>query len=191
MPRPPDEICAECGKVIKRGIANLVGGRILCTPCKRKARREENERIAYESLKHVTQSFHSKIAGTSHEGRQSIVRYCNRGESLVLIRNPNNRFSRNAIAIYNLSGKNLGWVTEDSAETITPIIDAGGLAWATVTERTGGHGHKKHYGVNIEIFYIIEPPSDWIERQNAIIKSILEKRSGCLASILMLAFFRF
>lgn len=49
----PDEICADCGKVItRRAIANLIDGRTLCTPCYRRItiKRESDAAAAERKL---------------------------------------------------------------------------------------------------------------------------------------------
>ena len=96
----------------------------------------------------------TKVRGISHRNgdgtrRQKIVRQCRCGQQLRLIREPDNRYDQNAIAVY-VGHSQLGYVSRDLASDLAPIIDDGGSAAAEVLQVTGG-GWFRHYGLNIVI----------------------------------------
>lgn len=68
------------------------------------------------------------VAGISHEGRHLVVEVhvVTRGERrVVLRREPQNPYSRNAIAIHLPNGLQIGYVPEALARDVAPILDAG------------------------------------------------------------------
>ena len=106
--------------------------------------------------------YFSKVVGVTRDNddgssRQYAIRkFCRPGEPLTLIREPQNKFDKNAISIW-VHGKNLfrngdfqiGYIKTELAEEIAPRIDAGWTITAEVKEVTGGGDLT--YGCNIEI----------------------------------------
>jgi len=88
----------------------------------------------------------TKIAGISF--RQEFTKDLKSGDILTLIREPNNQYDPNAIAIF-FNGNQLGYVNKFNAESIAPRLDAGTKAMCVVKELTGGG--QKTQGVNIMI----------------------------------------
>jgi hypothetical protein len=104
---------------------------------------------------HAARSFFTTVAGVSHEGRQQIVARCSVGESLILIRDPNNRFDKGAIKVVRLDGEQLGFIPAH----VSRGGDSSGLAFqmdkgteyqCRIKNITGG-GPGESLGVNIEI----------------------------------------
>lgn len=81
--------------------------------------------------------FHTKVAGVSFDGRQRIIRQTRVGESLSLVREPNNPYDRNAIMVLNGSGNQLGFIPKEIASTLASDMDSGSKYIATVTAITG------------------------------------------------------
>ena len=96
---------------------------------------------------------YSKLAGVTHHNpdgtsRQDIIaELCYNGQSLLLIREPN-QYSHNNIGVY--IAYQVGYVTTDMAEILAPYLDAGGGLEARITDITGGSEDKPTRGVNVE-----------------------------------------
>ena len=104
-----------------------------------------------------TIEFYSKVAGTSHRNRDgtsrqaAIRKHCFAGAPLDLIREPDNKHDRNAIAIF-YDDKQIGYLSADIANKYAPKLDAGLISMEVhVDEVTGGYGDKSTLGVNISI----------------------------------------
>ena len=74
-------------------------------------------------------SFYSKLAGTTFDGRQDIIEnladsgMLNAGQMLAYRREPNNPYDRNAIAVLHPNTmQQLGYIGRDVASTIAPKI---------------------------------------------------------------------
>ena len=80
------------------------------------------------------------VAGVSHEGRAKVVRaHVHDADQVFLVRDRRNRFSRNAIEVRLSSGFQIGFVPEDDAVRIAPILDEGSRHYAFVKKiLTGG-----------------------------------------------------
>jgi hypothetical protein len=77
--------------------------------------------------------FDFMVAGTRYQGRGKIIeKSVSEGDSLILERDPRNRHSKNAIEILTSKGEQIGFVPEDDATEIAPLLDAGNRAEATV-----------------------------------------------------------
>ncbi|RMG98279.1 MAG: hypothetical protein D6706_07435 [Chloroflexi bacterium] len=112
----------------------------------------------------------TKIAGVSFDNddgssRQEIIRRRVRsGQTLRLIREPGNKYDRNAIGVWvewkrpllGMKRAQVGHIGSHISAEIAPLIDAGWTAEATVMSITGGTRRKNARGVNIKINMI--PP---------------------------------
>lgn len=109
-------------------------------------------------------SFFTKVAGVTQQNadgsaRQAIVRRLKPGQTLFLVRDPRNKYDRNAVMVVAKLGllrrlRQVGFLNADLAAEFAPLLDAGGRIDATVSEVTGGGGWlwwKKNYGVNIKL----------------------------------------
>ncbi len=91
----------------------------------------------------------SKIVGVTFENRQNLIKELNVNEELKLVREPNNQFDKNAVAVY--CGINqLGYIGARLAKVLAPRIDAGTKYQCFVSAVTGGDDGAK-YGANILI----------------------------------------
>ena len=81
--------------------------------------------------------FYTKIVGVSFDGRQRLIRQTRVGESLSLVRDPNNQYDRNAIMVLNSSGNQLGFISKEVASNLAYNMDSGARYTATVSAITG------------------------------------------------------
>lgn len=66
------------------------------------------------------------VAGSRYEGRPALIaRFAQVGESVYLDRDPGNKFSRSAVEVRTTSGHQIGFVPEEYAVDIAPLLDAG------------------------------------------------------------------
>ncbi len=64
------------------------------------------------------------VAGVHYEGRADIVRrHVNEGDAVYLVREPHNAYSRNATSVRLLNGMTIGYVPEDDACSVAPLLD--------------------------------------------------------------------
>jgi len=99
-------------------------------------------------------SFFTKIAGVSYEGRQQIIARCSVGESLVLVRDPRNEFDAGAIKVLRPNGEQLGFIPSHVSRAGDPsglayCMDHGSRYECKIKDKTGGG--EKWLGLNIEI----------------------------------------
>jgi hypothetical protein len=100
------------------------------------------------------------VAGVSFNNddgssRQTVISHCKPGETLMLIREPDNKFDAGAIKITRRNGQQIGYVPACIARHgdsggLAHEIDAGVIFRCRIAEITGG-GLGMLYGVTIEI----------------------------------------
>jgi hypothetical protein len=99
--------------------------------------------------------FFSKVSGVTYQNpdgvsRQEIIdQLCFSDQPLLLMREPNNPYSENAIGVW--VAYQIGYVKPELADQLALILDEGGVVEARVTEVTGGTEDKPTLGVNIEL----------------------------------------
>jgi single-stranded-DNA-specific exonuclease len=106
--------------------------------------------LARGEYEHVAdaESFHTKLAGVSFEGRQDVVARLAPGVVLRVVREPDNPFDANAVALLDPTGAQAGFFNRRLAVALAPLMDAGAVFEVTVTEVTGG-GADESRGVNV------------------------------------------
>ena len=104
----------------------------------------------------------TKVVGVTQENddgsdRQRIIgKYVEPEDTLLLEREPDNQYDRNAIAIHAAPVETLdhddkiGYISSDLAANLAPLMDSGHRITCVVLDKTGGGGGKS-YGVNIEL----------------------------------------
>jgi HIRAN domain len=80
------------------------------------------------------------VAGCRYEGRPELIeQYANPDDPVRLRRDAGNRYSRNAVAVDLESGHQIGFVPEEYATELAPMIDEGARPVAYITKiLTGG-----------------------------------------------------
>ena len=94
------------------------------------------------------ESFHTKLAGVSFEGRQDVIARLEAGAVLRVVRQPDNVYDANAIALLDPTGEQVGFFNRRLAAALVPEIDRGASFEVTVTEITG-EGTDTSRGVNV------------------------------------------
>jgi single-stranded-DNA-specific exonuclease len=95
-------------------------------------------------------SFHTKLAGVSFEGRQDVVARLQPGLALRLVRQPENEYDPNAIAVLDATGDQVGFLNRRLAAALAPELDRGAAYSVSVADVTGG-GEGASLGVNVLI----------------------------------------
>jgi single-stranded-DNA-specific exonuclease len=82
----------------------------------------------------------TRVFGVSYGGRQKIVSQLKMGETVFLVRDPDNLYDRNAIRVILVDERQVGFVNRDLAAKLAPILDqCEGVLRATVAALTGGY----------------------------------------------------
>jgi len=75
----------------------------------------------------------SMVAGSTYEGRPYVVhKHASVGDPVYLVREPSNRYSKAAIGVRLANGMSIGYVPDEDAQSIAPLLDAGALHRATI-----------------------------------------------------------
>lgn len=114
-------------------------------------------------IKRNEQTFRTTIAGVTKQNpdgtdRQTLIKTLSRGEAVRLVREPNNPYDKYAVAVFRISGEQLGYIPAGDRR-LADHIDMGGRVSAKVVKIVGGPGilgllfkaFRKHYGCVIEI----------------------------------------
>lgn len=102
--------------------------------------------------------FYTKIAGVTHQNQdgadrqQLIKKYCEKGNPVLLIPEPDNEFDPNAIKVC-VAGEQLGYINRDLAEIMSNRMRKGQNYYGFISNVTGGEKRKKTIGVNLLIVY--------------------------------------
>ena len=90
------------------------------------------------------------VVGESY--RQEEIKRCQEGESLILKRQPRNKYDSNAVAVLRKNNrKQIGYISRDDAVWVARIMDDGDEVTARIRMITGGTIDKLSYGVVIDI----------------------------------------
>ena len=92
--------------------------------------------------------FRTAVAGVSY--RQDAVADCWEGDKVRLIRDPANKYDKNAIKVHSSMG-HIGFIPREEAEGLAPFIDGGGKAEAYIAELIGGTPNKPTTGVILQV----------------------------------------
>jgi len=93
--------------------------------------------------------FITKIVGVTFENRQENIKKIRAGETILLIREPNNPYDENAIAVKTRSGLSLGHISRESAFELAPRLDRLGHSLEGKVLAVTGGDKGRSYGVNI------------------------------------------
>lgn len=133
----------------------------------------------YRNIKE-SDMFHTKIVGVTFEGRQEVIKKCcKEDDSLMLVRERDNKYDANAVAVYadtsdyldeghKLSSQ-IGYLNKDLAAEIAPIMDSG-ISYKCVIENITGGSDGMSYGVNV----MVVKASDYrfVSTQLQVLKSL-------------------
>jgi len=110
--------------------------------------REYLERDRFATIGDASE-FYTKIVGVSFERRQEKLVGLKVGETLELVREPDNTHDPSAIAV-RYGAIQLGYLRKEIAKHLSPNVDGGERYSAVVGSLTGG-GSDRHLGVNIHV----------------------------------------
>jgi HIRAN domain len=118
-------------------------------------KQEAKARATFPTTK-ILDSWYTKAAGVTKKNidgtsRQAIIADCRVGESLLLVREPNNPKDPNAIKLCRLLGDQIGYISSEIAVRMADDMDRGKKFSAKISDITGGVKGKRTRGVNIEI----------------------------------------
>lgn len=99
---------------------------------------------------------HSKVSGVTYNDRQRYVKNLIDGQYLKVCREKDNRYDKNAIALYD-GNHQIGYIKKELAEKLAPILDSGKAINVQVNKVTGTDVEGHYCGVNILISYEISP----------------------------------
>ena len=91
--------------------------------------------------------FYTKLRGVSFDDRQLHVQSLREGQTLSLLREPNNPADPNAICCLTENGEKLGYLSRQIASQLAPLVDLGVSYHAEVAQITGKE--EETCGVNI------------------------------------------
>lgn len=92
--------------------------------------------------------FITMIAGISYNKRQDVCKNLFEGAHLLLVREHDNNYDANAVAVY-FNGQELGYIPKDFAPTVANALDKSQKVSAIVSEIKGGGEYL--YGVKIKV----------------------------------------
>ena len=102
-------------------------------------------------LTHEILLFDSYIAGTTHIEDESVFNTVKDGDSLVLQREPDNRFDEYAILVLNGEGRKLGYIPEKDNLVFARLMDAGKLLTAKIVHMENKGSFRQ---INIDIYLV-------------------------------------
>jgi single-stranded-DNA-specific exonuclease len=99
----------------------------------------------------LTRTLVTRVVGVTYEGRQRVVAQLIKGETIFLVRDPDNLYDPNAIKVMRGTGQQLGYLNRELAARITPILDdqCEGVLRGFVIAVTGGYDQFSNRGVLI------------------------------------------
>ena len=103
---------------------------------------------------------HSKIAGVTQNDRQRYVRKLINGQYLKVCRQRNNKYDKNAIALFD-GDNQIGYIKKELAEKLAPILDSGKRINVQVDKVTALNVENHYCGVNILISYEKHKMKEW------------------------------
>jgi single-stranded-DNA-specific exonuclease len=89
------------------------------------------------------------VVGESHY--EDAVKRCRPGDRLILKREPENPYDKNAVAVLGENGEQIGYLGRDNAEWVARLMDEGKSLEARVKWVTGGTRDKPSRGVVIDV----------------------------------------
>ena len=98
----------------------------------------------------MASSFFTKVVGVSFGNSQNIISRLHHNMQLKLVREPDNSYDSNAIAVF-FANHHLGYLPRFRAQEIAPLIDSGEYYIAYVANVTGGTDGK-YFGLNIKVY---------------------------------------
>ena len=119
--------------------------------------------------------------------RQEIIGRCHPGDSVELVREPNNSYDENAIRI-DYKSQAIGYVNKRDAQALAPLLDSKLAHQAIIHKLKGGVTEYPNYGVEISISWEGRNAHPWVDIDNAQEK-FRDKASGSSGCFGVIVFF--
>jgi len=91
-----------------------------------------------------------EIVGESHY--QATIELCRERERVLLIRQPNNPYDKNAVAVTRVDGSILGYISREEAPSFARHLDSGLKIYAEIHGIYGGTSGKPSRGVWLDVY---------------------------------------
>ena len=92
-----------------------------------------------------------EIVGESHY--QTAIARCRTGERVLLIRQPDNPYDKNAVAVTRTDGAILGYISRDEARGFAKLLDSGHKIYAEIHGIYGGSSDKPSFGIWLDVYH--------------------------------------
>lgn len=101
------------------------------------------------------------VAGVTFEGRQEVIQTLSCDNLVILKREPDNHYDKNAIHIQNELGQSIGYIKRELAEKIAPVIDrvTNELITGRVADITNPGTNNMGVKIQFQIPVIVPPPN--------------------------------
>jgi hypothetical protein len=108
---------------------------------RRREARADDKRLAAEEQRRRAPlaDFDFMVAGVGFDNRQPTIEHVRADDRVYLAREPQNAYSPNAILVLRADGADLGYVPEEEAKRLAPILDGGAHQDATVKRTLSGY----------------------------------------------------
>lgn len=97
----------------------------------------------------LNSTFITTVVGVTFGNRQEIISEMKKGDKLSLVREMDNNYDNNAIAIYNLKNTQIGYCNKQLSKLLTPLMDSGTIYEAEVVRIKGGGD--LNFGMDIKV----------------------------------------
>lgn len=124
-------------------------------------------------------------ANRDGSSRQAELRRCVPGESVMLVREPDNPYDPNAILAVGPRGVGLGYLGRDDAAMLAAALDEGRSCSAIIHELRGGMPDYPSFGCRIGISWEGQAPLSFIALGEDQMLYGQGSRSGCLGLLLV------
>jgi hypothetical protein len=101
-----------------------------------------------------TEKVDTIIIGLKSENGQTLIGKLKVGDSVKLIREPNNIYNKDAIAVYNVDSEMIGYIAKDDEKELANAMDLGADYKASVTSKVCGDGSTHNVYVQVSKVYI-------------------------------------
>ena len=129
-----------------RSIPLIESGKVTCKRCL--------SILEYRSVPH-TRVFTVRVAGVSHY--PDAVSRCFVGQTVRLVREPNNPHDKNAIRCDASGSGTIGHIERDEAKFLAEDIDGGSRVLAVIHAFVGGDRYRPNIGVIIQVTLTTKP----------------------------------
>ncbi|WP_252231649.1 HIRAN domain-containing protein [Clostridium sp. ZBS15] len=110
---------------------------------------KESETIVENNNADVSEKMCTCVIGLRNEKSKAAIEKLKVGDIVKLLREPNNIYAKDAIAVYSINNEMLGYIARDDEKELAEFIDREAEHEASVTSESGGN--RSNYVVNIQV----------------------------------------